>query len=151
MNLPIASLLRQCSRVITPLAPPLQDLALLALRLWLAWVFFKSGLTKIEDWDSTLFLFQEEYAVPLLPPTLAAWLGTGGELVLPVLLALGLAGRFAALGLSVLNVMAVISYPALTGSALDFHYQWGLMLFTLLACGGGRLALDALISRQYRL
>ena len=63
MNSSIACLLRQSSRVITPLAPPLQDLALLALRLWLAWVFFKSGLTKIEDWDSTLFLFHEEYAV----------------------------------------------------------------------------------------
>lgn len=151
MNSPIACLLRQSSRVITPLAPPLQDLALLALRLWLAWVFFRSGLTKIEDWDTTLFLFHEEYAVPLLSPTLAAWLGTGGELVLPVLLALGLAGRFAALGLFVLNAVAVISYPALEGTALDFHYQWGLMLFTLLACGPGRLALDALITRQYRL
>ena len=64
-----------------------RPLLLLALRLFIASVFFKAGLTKIEDWDTTLFLFTEEYSVPLLPPALAAFLGTAGELLLPPLLA----------------------------------------------------------------
>ena len=68
----------------------LRPLLLLALRLYLASVFFRSGLTKIADWDTTLYLFTEEYAVPVLPPALAALMGTAGELLLPPLLALGL-------------------------------------------------------------
>ena len=86
-----------------------QPLAQLAARLYVAQVFFASGLTKIRDWDITLALFEDEYQVPLLSPALAATLGTAGELVLPVLLAFGLAGRFAAAGLSVVNAVAVIS------------------------------------------
>ena len=86
-----------------------QPPAALAARAYVAWVFFASGLTKLRDWETTVFLFTEEYHVPLLSPTAAALSGTAGELVLPVLLVLGLAGRFAALGLSVVNVVAVIS------------------------------------------
>ncbi|HEU0204348.1 MAG TPA: DoxX family protein, partial [Burkholderiaceae bacterium] len=62
----------------------------LTVRLWVAAVFFKSGLTKIQSWDTTLLLFENEYQVPFLSPETAALLGTGAELVLPVLLALGL-------------------------------------------------------------
>ena len=139
-----------CSQhLINRTAPSLQTLALLALRLWLAWIFFKSGLTKLEDWETTVFLFTEEYKVPLLPPALAAFAATAGELILPVMLTIGLAGRFAALGLFIMNAVAVISYPALEGSALDFHYQWGLMLFVLLAFGAGKLSLDAWWVRRY--
>ena len=89
------------------LAAPALDLG---LRLFLANVFFKSGLTKIQTWDSTLYLFREEYKVPLLPPDFAAWLGTGAELALPVLLVFGVFGRFAALGLFILNAVAAYSY-----------------------------------------
>ncbi|MEY2840524.1 MAG: hypothetical protein RJB60_2823, partial [Pseudomonadota bacterium] len=66
--------------------PWLQALALLAARLFLLSVFFRAGLSKLQDWDSTLFLFQEEYHVPLLPPALAAIMGTAGELGLSALL-----------------------------------------------------------------
>ena len=57
---------------------PLADLG---VRLFVAAVFFQSGMTKIANWDSTLSLFENEYAVPFLPPELAAVLGTGVELV----------------------------------------------------------------------
>src|SRR3546814_13303357 len=67
---------------------------------WSSDVCSSDLLTKIADWDTTLALFQDEYHVPLLPTQLAAVMGTGGELVLPVLLVLGLFRRFAALGLS---------------------------------------------------
>jgi putative oxidoreductase len=82
----------------------------LAIRVYIAQVFFRSGLLKIGNWEGTLYLFEHEYQVPLLPPEAAAWLGTGAELFLPVLLALGLAARFAALSLSVFNLVAVIAF-----------------------------------------
>ena len=81
-----------------------------AIRLYMAQVFFRSGLVKIGNWDGTRYLFANEYRVPLLPPEVAAWLGTFGELFFPPLLALGLAARFAALSLSLVNVVAVISF-----------------------------------------
>jgi len=120
----------------------LQPLALLAARLYIAKVFFLSGLTKLRDWDITVALFVEEYHVPLLPPELAAVLGTGGELVLPVLLALGLASRFAAFGLFFVNAVAVISLPMITDAALQQHVFWGSLLFGLLLWGPGRWSLD---------
>lgn len=120
-----------------------QALAQLAARWQVAQVFFLSGLTKIRDWDTTLALFRDEYHVPLLPPGLAALLGTGGELVLPVLLLLGLGGRLAALGLSVVNVMAVLSLPDMPEPALNLHLFWGSLLLGLLLWGPGRLSLDA--------
>jgi len=121
----------------------LQPLALLAARLYVAQVFLLSGLTKLRDWDITLALFADEYRVPLLPPALAAWLGTGGELVLPVLLALGLFGRFAAAGLFVVNAVAVISLVDIPPAALQQHHFWGSLLLGLLLWGPGRWSVDA--------
>lgn len=121
----------------------LQPLALLAARLYLAQVFLLSGLTKLRDWDITLALFADEYRVPLLPPALAAWLGTGGELLLPVLLALGLCGRFAAAGLFVVNAVAVLSLVDIAPAALQQHQFWGSLLLLLLLWGPGRWSVDA--------
>jgi putative oxidoreductase len=130
-------------RAITTLES-LQPLALLAARLYVAQAFFLSGLTKIRDWDTTLALFADEYHVPLLPTELAAVLGTGGELVLPVLLALGLFGRFAALGLFVVNAVAVLSLTDIGPAALQQHQFWGSLLVGVLLWGPGRWSLDAL-------
>jgi putative oxidoreductase len=117
----------------------------LALRLWVGMAFFKSGLTKIDSWDSTLFLFANEYHVPLLQPELAAYLGTAAELTLPVLLVLGLGGRFAAAALFIFNIIAVISYPELGEVGLKDHQVWGLMLLVTLLHGPGRLSIDHLL------
>ncbi len=125
------------------IAPWPQALALLGARWVLFQAFFLSGLTKVQDWDATLFLFQEEYHVPLLPPELAAWMGTGGELGFSVLLLLGLLTRPAAMGLFFVNAMAVISYPDLAPAALKDHHLWGVLAVALALFGGGRLALDA--------
>jgi putative oxidoreductase len=123
----------------------LQSVALLAARLYVAQVFFLSGLTKLRDWSSTLALFNDIYQVPLLPPAVAAYLGTAGELVLPVLLALGLAGRFAGAGLFVVNLVAVLSLSAddLTPAAQAQHALWGVALF-----GAGRWSVDHLRMRR---
>ena len=134
-------LLRRAHRGLDHLAP----VADLAVRLWVAPVFFRAGLVKIQSWETTLLLFENEYQVPLLSPEAAAYLGTGAELILPVLLALGLAGRFAAAALFIFNVVAVISYPALQGAGLEQHYVWGLLLFVTVARGPGALSLDRLL------
>lgn len=120
----------------------LQPVAQLAARLYVAKVFFMAGLTKLRDWETTVFLFTEEYHVPLLPPEVAAVAGTAGEIVLPVLLVLGLGGRFAALGLSVVNVMAVISLSDIPEAAMTQHLFWGSLLAALVLWGPGKLALD---------
>lgn len=120
----------------------LQPLALLVARIYVALVFFRSGLTKIRDWEITLALFQDEYHVPLLSPTVAAWLGTAGELVLPVLLIAGLGGRFAAAGLSVVNVVAVLSLVEIPEPAFQAHVFWGSLLAAVLLWGPGRWSVD---------
>ena len=139
-----ASLARLCVSSLGKLAPLLD----LSIRLMVAEVFFKSGLTKIASWENTIALFENEYSVPLLPPEVAALMGTGGELILPVLLVLGLGSRFAALGLFVLNIVAVISYPELGEIGLKDHHTWGLLLLVTLLHGPGKLSLDHLIGRR---
>jgi putative oxidoreductase len=132
-------LVRRAITRLESLKPP----ALLAARLFVAQAFFLSGLTKLRDWDTTLALFADEYHVPLLPPEAAAWLGTGGELVLPMLLALGLCGRFAAFGLFVVNAVAVLSLAEIAPAALQQHQFWGSLLVGLLLWGPGRWSFDA--------
>jgi len=122
----------------------------LAIRLYLANVFFKSGLVKIQSWQTTLSLFEYEYAVPLLPPTVAAYLGTAAELVLPVFLALGLAGRLAALALFAFNLVAVTSYPDISEAGVKDHVLWGWLIAVAFFHGPGKLSLDRVIGRWYQ-
>ncbi len=126
-------------------APLLQ----LAIRLWIARVFFLSGLTKIQDWDTTVLLFQEEYRVPLLPPDLAALMGTTFELGMPVLLVVGLASRLAALPL--LGMSLVIQFVlGAANPAYDSleHAYWMFLLLAIVVHGPGPLSLDHLIRRH---
>jgi putative oxidoreductase len=119
-------------------------------RIYVSWVFLKSGWLKLSAWDQTISLFQDEYRVPLLPPTLAALAGTAGELLFPILLILGLAGRPSALGLFAVNALAVISYAHVLmqegfEAAIGQHYLWGFMLLTLTVYGPGDYSLDRLV------
>ena len=129
----------------------LRHLVDVAIRLEVAQAFFRSGLLKVRNWDGTLYLFHNEYRVPLLAPDLAAWLGTFGELFFPPLLAIGLATRFAALSLSIFNVVAVISFWHVlhdNEAALASHFYWGLLLLVTLTHGPGKLSVDYLIRRK---
>ena len=148
------ALLRRCIALWQPITRALENLqapAALLARAYVAEAFFRSGLTKIRDWDTTLALFADEYHVPLLSPGAAAVMGTAGELVLPVLLMLGLGGRFAALGLSVVNVVAVLSLSEIAPAALQQHVTWGVLLAGLAIHGVGRWSLDcALVAPALR-
>ncbi len=123
----------------------LQSLSQLGMRLYTSWMFFPAGLLKIQDWGTTLFLFEEEYAVPLLPPELAALMGTFGELVFPLLLSLGLFSRASALGLFIVNLVAVISLEFVPPAAMGQHLLWGLALFVIIVWGPGKFSVDYLL------
>ena len=121
----------------------------LLIRLWIANIFWKAGMVKIASWEATLYLFEYEYQVPFLPPEIAAYLGTGVELGMPVLLALGLATRFSAAVLFVFNIIAVVSYPTLNEIGIKDHQYWGLLLLLPLFHGAGRLSLDHVIRKIF--
>jgi len=153
MNSPLLPLLQslygracQATALLQQHLTPLFDLA---LRLYVGEVFFRSGVLKISDWSGTLNLFDYVYAVPVLPPHLAAVMGTAGELGLPLLLVLGLAGRFAAAGLFVTNLMAAISFPDISDLGLQDHVLWGALLLVTLCHGPGRWSVDAWCRRRW--
>jgi putative oxidoreductase len=125
----------------------LAPLGNLILRSWVAYAFWVSGLLKLQSWDSTLYLFENEYAVPLLPAEFAAMLGTAVELAGPLLLAIGLLGRLPAALLFLFNLIAVISYPDLGAAGIEQHKEWGVMLLVCMLQGPGKLSLDAWIKQ----
>ena len=131
----------------------LRPLLLLGTRLWVSWQFLASGWLKLTTWDTTLYLFKDEYHVPLLPPTAAAVVGTFGELFFPTLLVLGLFTRAGALGLFAVNAMALISYWHVLGgddfaAARGQHFLWGFMTLVIATCGAGGISLDSLLGRR---
>ena len=115
----------------------------LAMRLGVAAVFFKSGLTKIASWEPTVALFELEYQVPLLPPELAATLAAATELACPVLIALGLGARLGAAAL--LGMTAVIQIFVYPGNWSE-HLLWASILAYVLTRGAGALSFDRLIA-----
>lgn len=125
------------------------DVVALALRVFPAMVFFQSGRTKVEGLlsikDSTWFLFEHEYALPLIPSNIAAVMATTAEHLLPVLMILGLATRLSALGLlGMTAVIQIFVYP----DAWVTHGLWASALLALVAIGPGRLSLDHLLGLE---
>jgi putative oxidoreductase len=119
------------------------DLLLLVQRLGIAAVFFQSGRTKVESLftipQTTIDLFELEYALPLLPPKLAAYLAAGAEHLFPVLLVLGLLTRLSAAALLGMTlVIQLFVYP----DAWPTHLSWAALMLPLIALGGGRFAID---------
>jgi putative oxidoreductase len=116
----------------------------LAMRIGVASIFFKSGLTKIASWESTVQLFAFEYQVPVLPPEIAAYLGTFNELVCSLMVAIGLFARLGAAALLGMTfVIQVFVYP---DNWAD-HLLWASILAYVLTRGPGVLSLDHLIAR----
>jgi putative oxidoreductase len=116
----------------------LQSVALLAVRLWIGKIFFMSGLTKTQSWDSTVALFADEYKLPLLPPEIAAYAGTTAELSLSILMFLGFLTPLAGIGLMIMTlVIELLVYPNTTE-----HYYWMLLLGIIITHGSGRFGVD---------
>jgi putative oxidoreductase len=122
----------------------------LCARVFPAAVFWQSGQTKVAGFHlkpSAVALFQNEYQLPVIDPTAAAYLSAVGEHVLPVLLVLGLATRFAALGLLFMTaVIEIFVYPL----AWPTHGVWATCFVLLIARGPGEVSLDALIARRFK-
>jgi putative oxidoreductase len=121
----------------------------LGARVFPAAVFWQSGQTKVAGWHlkpSAIALFASEYQLPIIDPTAAAYLSAFGEHLFPVLLVLGLATRFAALGLLFMTaVIEIFVYPG----AWPTHGVWATCFLLLVARGPGELALDHLIARHF--
>jgi len=139
----VSSFSQKLGKILTSYFAPLVDIS---LKLWIADTFFQSGLTKIQTFDTTILLFSYEYTVPLLSPVFAAYLATGAELILPVMLVLGLFTRFSTAGLFILNFVAAISYPDLSEAGMQDHYIWGMVLLVILTNRTHKLTLDYYVS-----
>jgi len=113
-------------------------------RVALAQVFWSSAQTHLANWQTTLFLFDSDYSLPFVPPVFAAYLAITVELVVPPLLVLGLATRFATLVIFGMTlVIEIFVYP----QAWPTHIQWAAMMLVLMAYGAGPLSLDWLVRR----
>lgn len=121
-------------------------IALLGARIMMFWVFFNASYyTKIQNWPGTLFLFEHEYKVPIIPHEIAAYLATSVELVGSVCLLLGLFVRpFAAAFIGMTMVIEFLVYPGTTD-----HYYWFVLLAVLLSYGGGALSIDHMARKWY--
>ena len=124
-------------------------LLLLVARLGIAAVFFMSGRTKVDGiihiTDGTYELFRTEYALPLIPPDIAAVAATWSEHVFSILLVLGLFTRFSALALFMMTLtIEIFVYP----DAWPTHLSWAAILLPLIFRGGGAWSLDALARRE---
>lgn len=144
----IVNLYTTITKILNGLAP----IADLAIRIWLFKSFFFSGLLKIKNWQSTLFLFNNEYQVPLFSPEIAAYLGTAAELSLPIFVLLGLFGRLSAFALFIFNIVILFSYPFLWTddglNGLHQHITWGLLMLPIIVYGPGKLSLDYLLQKK---
>lgn len=121
-------------------------LLLLIARLGIAATFFLSGRSKVEGWftltEGTFELFRTEYALPLLPSELAAYMAAGAEHLFPALLALGLATRLSATALlGMTMVIQIFVYP----DAWPTHLVWAGLLLPLIGRGGGDWSLDRIL------
>jgi putative oxidoreductase len=151
-----------CFKKIAECLAPLKNFAeakltpvvLLAMRLYVAWQFFKSGRLKLgyvlnDQLDTLYSLFETTYKVPFLPTKIAAWMGMCGELGLSTLLALGLFARFGALGLIFMSglVYYVEAYNLDAAGSTRADY-WALICALIAVHGPGKLSLDALLFRN---
>jgi putative oxidoreductase len=118
----------------------------LPLRVAVATVFWNSAMAKLANWDTTVYMFAEEYKVPILPPEFAANIALGIELICPPLLVLGLLTRPAtAVLLGMTAIIQIFVYP----ESWPTHIQWAAMLLVLLCRGAGSISVDHLLRRRF--
>jgi putative oxidoreductase len=124
-------------------AIPYSFIALVA-RVATFFVFWRSGSVKLDDWAGTITLFEDEYKVPLLSPTVAAYMAAAMELGGSWLVLVGLGTRVITLALlGMVAVIQLLVYP----EAWPTHIQWAAFMLILVARGPGQFSLDALLCR----
>jgi putative oxidoreductase len=115
----------------------------LGMRLAVGATFFKSGMLKLQSFDTAITLFRDEYRLPLLPPELAAYMGTTVELTAPVLLVLGIGARLGAAALLAMTLtIQFLVYP----ENWTEHLMWGSILAYVLSRGAGALSIDRIVA-----
>lgn len=124
------------------------DVVALIARLSIAAVFWQSGQTKVDGWqvtDSAVYLFENEYRLPLVDPWFAAHAAALAEHLFPLLLAIGFASRLSALALlGMTMVIEIFVYP----DAWPTHGTWAVCLLVIIAGGPGRASFDHFIARR---
>lgn len=150
LPLPAKGLAGMAQRLLGVLDRIPYSLLALAARIFPAAVFWQSGQTKVDGWhlsDNAVDLFRDEYGLPVIDPTAAAYLAAFAEHFFPVLLVLGLASRFAALALLFMTlVIEVFVYP----DAWPTHGVWATCFLVVIARGPGLFSLDHLIAGRHK-
>ncbi len=113
---------------------------LFTLRLMIANIFWKSGLTKTGNIDSTILLFKYEYAVPLINPIFAAYSTTFFEIICSIMIAFGILTRISILPL--IAITLVIQFFVLQH---DQHFHWLIMMITVFTFGAGKICLGNIL------
>jgi putative oxidoreductase len=152
----ISVLVDRASLVVHVVAQP--SLVQLIMRFALAVPFWRSGILKWDGFlqlsDTAVTLFTDEFTLhlpggpyPFPAPTLMAFLSGSGEIIFPVLLVLGLATRFAALGLLCMTVIVELTVP----DGWPVHITWAAMALGIMAWGPGRFSVDYLLRHLLQL
>lgn len=152
---PIAALVARADAIVRAIAQP--SLVQFVARIALAVPFWRSGILKWDGFlqvsDTAVYLFSDEFMLhlpggpyPFPAPAVIAFLSGSGEIILPLLLVLGLATRFAALGLLVMTLVVQLTVP----DGWPLHLTWAAMALGIMAFGPGRISLDHWIGRRYR-
>jgi putative oxidoreductase len=137
----------KASRLVQTVAVP--SLVQLVMRVALAVPFWKSGILKWAGFlklsDTAVTLFTDEFMLHLPggpyqypAPMVVAFLSGCGEIMFPVLLVLGFATRFAALGLLFMTVIVELTVP----DGWPIHITWAAMALGIMAWGPGRVSID---------
>ena len=123
---------------------PHSFIALIA-RISVGGVFWMSGQTKVKGFqlaDGTVDLFRDEYALPLIDPTVAAIAAAISEHLFSVLLIIGFASRLSAAALLGMTlVIEIFVYP----DAWPTHGTWATCFLIIIAKGPGVFSLDHLL------
>ena len=140
----VASSISKAYCAFNELMEKLTPVALLAGRLYIARIFLKSGIKKAKDMNGAEMLFKYEYELPLIPADIAAYLATAAEIIFPIMLILGMAARFGAIGIFIMVlVIELLVFPGTTE-----HYYQMIILGIIMTHGAGKLSVDHLLLKR---
>src|SRR5277367_2062751 len=126
-------------RVLRGLVWPKIDLL---IRLWLAQIFFASGVLKLLNWQTALNLAAHEYPVSFMSPAAAACVGVSIEVLGGALLALGLMTRYAAVPMLILSLIIQFDYMR-----FDTQLLWAALFLWYAVIGAGPISIDGVLRR----